>query len=278
MQAEQKSHGSIQYDSVLSAWRAQLAQAATNPDLRQRLSNCERELLPRFAAQYTRLQTLPRRVRRAMQRQWKRSLGGVALLLALGQTPAVAATINVSGTCTLVDAITAANTNTATGGCQKGSGADKLVLSGDVMLTAVNSDFAGPNGLPIVTSAITIEGNGATISRATSAPEFRIFTVDGTGSVAGNLTLNRTTISGGKLTAIGSRGGGILNLEGELTVIASTISGNAVPNASGDYESEGGGIAAISDTQRVTLAIVSSTLSNNSAAVGGGLRHGNSAP
>ena len=48
------------------------------------------------------------KVRRSLQRQWKRSLAGVALLLALGQAPAHAATINVGGACTLVRAIVAA--------------------------------------------------------------------------------------------------------------------------------------------------------------------------
>jgi hypothetical protein len=45
------------------------------------------ELLPRFAAYYTQLRALPQRVRRALQRQWRQSLAGVALVLALGQQP-----------------------------------------------------------------------------------------------------------------------------------------------------------------------------------------------
>ena len=65
------------------------------------------ELLPRVQVYYTRLCALPRRTRRALARQWRRSLSAIALLLALGQAPALAATINVDGTtCTLVDAIT----------------------------------------------------------------------------------------------------------------------------------------------------------------------------
>ena len=55
------------------------------------------ELLPRFAAYYTYLRALPRRVRRALQRQWRMPLAGVALMLALGQSPALAATIPVGG-------------------------------------------------------------------------------------------------------------------------------------------------------------------------------------
>ena len=86
------------------------------------------ELLPRFTAYYIQLRALPRRVRRALQRQWHLPLAGVALMLALGQSPALAATIPVGGSCTLVDAITAANTDTATGGCPAGNGADTIVL------------------------------------------------------------------------------------------------------------------------------------------------------
>jgi hypothetical protein len=50
-------------------------------------------------------------------------------MLALGAAPATAAQIDVGiGGCTLVDAITAANTDTATGGCSAGNGADTIVL------------------------------------------------------------------------------------------------------------------------------------------------------
>ena len=49
----------------------------------------------------------------------------VALLLALAQAPAFAATIQVDGNvCTLVAAITAANSDNPVGGCTAGSSAD----------------------------------------------------------------------------------------------------------------------------------------------------------
>ena len=54
------------------------------------------ELLPRVLGYYTRLCALPRRTRRALMRQWRRSLSAIALLLALGQAPALAATIAVA--------------------------------------------------------------------------------------------------------------------------------------------------------------------------------------
>jgi hypothetical protein len=81
-------------------------------------------------------------MRRALQRKWKQSLAGVALLLALGQTPALAATISANvTTCTLVDAITAANSDAATGGCSAGSGTDTIRLPANSThtLTAVTT-------------------------------------------------------------------------------------------------------------------------------------------
>ncbi len=146
----------------VSAWQELLAQAA--PDLSQRLVGQQPQVWPRFADYYRTLQSLPRRVRRHLQRQCRRarphlrhgtrrravqSLAGVALMLALGQAPALAANINVGGGCTLVDAITAANTDNAIGLCPPGSGADTLVLrtgSTHTLTQVNNSTPYGPTG------------------------------------------------------------------------------------------------------------------------------------
>jgi hypothetical protein len=140
--------------ALLSAWQAEL-KATRNLSLKQQLSHREGELRPRFAAHYQQLRALRRRVRRSLQRQCKRSLAGVALLLALGQAPALAATLNVGGTCTLIRAIVAANNNTtASGNCRKGSGADTIVLPlhSTQTLTTVNNTVDGPTGLPVIRS------------------------------------------------------------------------------------------------------------------------------
>src|SRR5680860_1125760 len=102
--------------------------AANNPTQRPRPLRKEAELLPRIADYYKMLKSLPRHVRRSLQRKCKRSLAGVAVLLALGAQPAMAATINVGGACTLVRAIVAANNDTTATGCKKGAGADTIVL------------------------------------------------------------------------------------------------------------------------------------------------------
>ncbi|MGH3999453.1 MAG: hypothetical protein ACRDTJ_18580, partial [Pseudonocardiaceae bacterium] len=179
---------------------------------------------------YQGLARLPRRARRALQRRWRRSLASIALLCALGQAPALAATINVGGGCTLVDAITAANSDTATGGCSAGSGGDTIFLPSDSThtLRTVNNNTDGPNGLPVISSVITIAGNSSTITRDSSAPLFRILAVGATG----NLTLQGTTVTGGRASDSCSsfpmdpcRGGGIFN-RGTLTLDHSSVSGN----------------------------------------------------
>ncbi len=84
--------------SALAAWREGVSQTSKNPSLKQQLlASQEAALLPRFAEHYEQLKALPRRLRRSLQRQWKRSLAGIALLMALGAQPALAATINVGG-------------------------------------------------------------------------------------------------------------------------------------------------------------------------------------
>ncbi|HKH21097.1 MAG TPA: hypothetical protein VKB53_09490, partial [Gammaproteobacteria bacterium] len=136
-----------------------------NPIIKEQCLQQEPDLLPRFAEHYQQRKALRRRMRRSLQRQWKRSLAGVALLIALGQAPALAATINVGGACTLIRAIVAANNDTATPGCKKGSGADTIVLprGSTQTLTAVNNTNYGPTGLPTVRTPITIVGNGSKI-------------------------------------------------------------------------------------------------------------------
>src|SRR5215208_7429266 len=101
--------------TMLSAWQAEL-KATHSPIVKEQGLQQAPDLLPRFAAHYQQLKALRRRVRRSLQRQWKRSLAGLALLIAPGQASALAATINVGGTCTLVRAIVAANNDTTASG------------------------------------------------------------------------------------------------------------------------------------------------------------------
>lgn len=169
----------------------------------------------------------------------------IMLLLGLTLFPAAALaapanTITVDGsTCTLADAITAANTDTATGGCPAGSGADTINLTVNVTLTSA---------LPQITSEITIQGNNHIIDGNSA---HRIFDI----SSDGDLTLDDLTIQNGKFQG---NGGGIA-CTGTLMVTNSTISNN-----SASYD--GGGIY----NYQGTVTVNNSTISGNSAQDGNG--------
>lgn len=202
-------------------------------------------LLQRLGGQSVR----SRRVYRRLAQEAAALLLAAGLLLTPASGPLHAASITVDGTtCTLNDAITAANTDASSGGCAAGSGADTITLQGNVTL----DDTTG--ALPDITSDITIEGAGFTIERDSGASSsFRIFNV-GSGS---NLTLNSATISGGAIPT--NHGGGIRNYNGTVTLNNSTVSGN-----SAIY---GGGIWALYGTTTLN----NSTVSGNSSGYGGGI-------
>jgi len=275
--------------TIATAWDSQVKEADKTPWLAGNLTECGDELFARFAACYAELRLLPRSVRRALQRRIARSselaailpeylqgegrrlqhrmawsLAGAALLLALGQGPATAATITVTtndpriitdGQCSLIEAIVNANNDAATHpDCAAGSGADTIVLpaNANVTLSAVDNSNLGPAGLPVITSRITIEGNGATIARQGNAPAFRLMAV----ANSGDLTLQRVTLSGG----FSPVAAGVYN-SGTLTIENSTISGNTANfNGGGVYNAEYG-----------TVTIENSTISGNTASTGAGL-------
>ncbi len=157
-----------------------------------------------------------------------------------------ASTVANGDGCSLPEAIVNANGDDQSGStdCAAGNGADAISLQTNVTLTTVNNTTGGNNGLPSVTSAITIQGNGNTISRQAGSPDFRILRVAG-----GNLTLNSATISGGASTT----GGGIFAFLTSVTITNSVIVGNSATS--------GGGIR--SDTS--TLTVTNSTISGNTA-------------
>jgi hypothetical protein len=270
--------------TITAAWDSQVKEADNTPWLAGTLTECGDELFVRFAACYAELSALPRSARRALQRQLARSselaailpeylqqggrrlqhrmawsLAGAALLLALGQGVATAATITVTtnnpsiasdGQCSLIEAIVNANNDAAThADCPAGSGADTIVLpaKANVLLSEVYGNIGNPIGLPPITSRITIEGSGATIARQGNAPAFRLMAVIN----SGDLALQSVTLSGGS-----SGGGGAVFNSGRLSIKNSIISGNT----SGGIGNSG------------TLTIENSTITNNTANLyGGGL-------
>jgi hypothetical protein len=107
--------------------------------------------------------------------------------------------------CTIMDAIDSANADSALGGCLLSTtgtfGDDTIVIPES---QAIQTLFAvdntagslGANGLPQITSKITIEGNNALIQRSPSptAPDFRLFYI-GTG---GDLLLRNVRLVNGR--------------------------------------------------------------------------------
>ena len=107
----------------------------------------------------------------------------------------------------------------------------------------------------MITSRITIEGNGATIARQGNVPAFGLIFVKGNTSVAGapptpgDLTLQDVTLSGGSRVGLGNNG--------TASIKNSIISGNGLPAPfPGEGVSNGG-----------TLTIENSVISSNLAGV-----------
>ncbi len=166
-----------------------------------------------------------------------------------------------------------------------GNGQDDVVILGagsSYTFTAANNPL---NALPVVTSKITIQGNGAVIERQAGSPEFRLIDVgDG-----GDLTLDRVTVRGGAvtynapLTEFNNGGGGIrLFGIGTLTLTNATVTQNS---CNGNV-CQGGGILVFplgqafaptgaSPTGNAKAVLVDSIVSENFAGTGGGisLRH-----
>ncbi len=112
--------------------------------------------------------------------------------------------------------------------------------------------------LPDITGNITIEGNGATLQRESTAPQFRLLEVEATGV----LTLNDLTLTGGDH----SGAGGALQNEGGQVVI------NNVTFSNNHSDTTGGAIDQL-ETEGATgsMTINDSTFINNSATYAGAI-------
>jgi len=210
-----------------------------------------------------------------MQKKWKHSLAGVALLLALGGLPASAAVINVSAgavdnienqNCSIIEAFRSANNDESIDACEQGSGPDIIVLPDNSTFT-IDTPYVtdGENALPVITTEITIEGNGSTIERdLTGDDNFRIIEIDNpTINEELIVTINDTTITGGSFISGGNLfGAGIFNNDGTLFINDSFI----INNIAGD---NGGGIH--SDHSEIGRLVISgSTISGNESGYAGG--------
>lgn len=153
----------------------------------------------------------------------------------------------------LVAAINAANA----------AGGGNVTLTSGCTYTLTTSHATGthgPDGLPIITTTMTLTGNANVITRSSAAgtPAFRIAEVSSTGK----LTVKLTTLSNG--SAVGS-GGAVLNY-GAFTLTSGALSNN---HASGT-----GGALSNADVPAPATGtagtITSSTVSGNGATGQGG--------
>lgn len=144
-----------------------------------------------------------------------------------------AAQIEINESCNLADAIVAANTDTAVGGCPAGNGADTITLGTDITLAAK---------LPAISSDITVLGANHTIS---GDDKFNIFEVND-----GALTVSQLTMIGGKAVY----GGAIFGSNATLSITDSVLRGNAAEQS-----------AAAVFAQWGTLTVSGSTFESNEA-------------
>ena len=149
--------------------------------------------------------------------------------------------ISLDGICSLREAITAANTDTASGAtsgeCAAGNGADVITFDANYTITLGSQ-------LPAVITEMTITGNGAanTIIQANADPNvvnYRLFAVN----LGGNLTLDQLKVQNGRTPF----GGGILN-SGTLSITNSVFSNNIADNDGGHIHNSGTGTVFIENT------------------------------
>jgi len=149
-----------------------------------------------------------------------------------------------SGVTCLIAAIHEANAN--------GEANTIRLEAGTYTLTAIDNGTVGnTNGLPVMTSHLTIRGDGAEttiIERDASAPVFRLVMV----AAPGTVTLTGLSLRGGGGAFVGGLPGGGISNNGTLTVTHSAITNNTA--------SQGGAIF-----NSGTLTVTHSTITDNNA-------------
>ena len=185
----------------------------------------------------------------------------------LGDTSGSCATTG-TGTCTLRDAITFANSHAGADTITFSTSgtiilASTLLITDDVTIDAAGQSISlsGNNAVRVVSisSGVKATLNALTIVNGYT-PDISAFGGAGIYS-AGTLTVTNSTFSGN--IANQGLGGALTNSYGTLTVINSTFSGNGSPNG----PTHGGGI----ENYYGTLTVINSTFNGNSGGYGGGI-------
>lgn len=198
------------------------------------------------------------------------------------------------GECSLREAVIAANTDTPTGGCNGGEGADTIIFDSSLSIPAAftltlvgaNEDYAATGDLDI-TGILTLQGSGADITLLDGNGTDRVFDI----RPGATVILSDITVQNGN-PGSGANGGGILVSGGapraKLTLLNSIVLDNTAVIGGGIQTSGNGATAVIQDTQIVSnsaatsggglansgdLTALNSTIANNQARSGGGIEH-----
>ena len=198
---------------------------------------------------------------KAIQKIWLAVL--IALILDVFGSNGLAATITVNslndpsdkGFCTLHDAITSANSLSATNGCSAGDGNDLINF-------VVSSTISLQGTLPTITRTLVIDGTGQTLT-IDGGSSNRIMSV-GSGAV---VTVKNLTLAHGGGVPFGAA---IDNEGGNLTINGCTFSNNTAILVSSQVP-YGGAILSESAAQAAVLNVMNSTFSTNSAQRGGAI-------
>jgi CSLREA domain-containing protein len=160
--------------------------------------------------------------------------------------------------CSLREAVLAANTDAAVGGCPAGGGADTIALAGGTYTLSIPVGAPGDDGDLDVAGPLAIRHDGVTPAVIDAGGIDRVIQVLATGT----LTASGFTLRNGRTAQAGAgiRNEGTLNLS-DATVAANTSTG-----------SFGGGI---SDAGVATMSLTNVTVSGNrSESDGGGIDQG----
>lgn len=193
----------------------------------------------------------------------------LSFTLTSGRVGAAGKTIRVTSTgggtggpqCTLRDAILAVDTSSLYGACDgSGTGPFTIELVANEVYNVtevVDTNLSGyPAGLPVISSDLTINGNGATIRGSAGSPPLSLLTI-----YLATVTVNNVTLQSSSTVGYGGGGGAIYNYNGTLNLNYSTISGNVAGSGGGGVYNGG------------TATITYSTFSNNSAQQGGAIHN-----
>lgn len=198
------------------------------------------------------------------------------------------------GQCSLREAVIAANSDSATGGCLAGSGADTILFDTSLprpaifMLTTIgaNEDNSASGDLDL-TGILTIQGSDSSQIVMDGNNADRIFDI----RPGATIVLSGLTVQNGN-PGNGANGGGIIVTGGmpraKLTVLNCLITGN-IAVIGGGMQNSGNGASATLENTTVSLNIATtsgggiansgdlvlrnSTVDHNQARSGGGIEH-----